>query len=170
MGDISIGSFSVPIGPGSFCLICHFHGGALSVSPFRTLTGAYQSSLVAFATGGIYGIRTHNLLNAIESLSPIGAKTPFSINKKYADLRPTNCLVFVYIRQVRRHGLSFGERPLTSGPRCKTLDLKATLADGSNLSRRIDYLQLSPAIQNFLSSSNIDNNSIIVFAIGLLVL
>ena len=58
MGATSIGSFSVPIGPGAFCLICHLRGGALSVSPFRTLTGAYQSSLVAFATGDDYEIRT----------------------------------------------------------------------------------------------------------------
>ena len=68
MGNISIGSFSVPIGPGAFCLICQFLGGALSVSPFNSLTGAYQSSLVANATGGASEIRTHNLLNAIESL------------------------------------------------------------------------------------------------------
>ena len=116
MGITSIGSFSVPIGPGAFCLNCHLHGGALSVSPFRALTGAYQSSLVAYATGGIGEIWTLNLLNAIESLYPIGATTPSCINKIYADLRLTNCLIFVHIRPVRRHGLSFGERPLTSGP------------------------------------------------------
>ena len=149
MGNTSIGSFSVPIGPGAFCLICRFLGGALSVSPFNSLTGAYQSSLVAFATGGIYGIRTHNLLNAIESLSPIGAKTPFSIYKTYADLRRTNRLIFVYIRPVRRHGLSFGERPLTSGP-----STFAAKRQACQVSRRIDYLQLSPAIQNYYSSSN----------------
>ena len=129
MGATSIGSFSVPIGPGAFCLICHLRGGALSVSPFRTLTGAYQSSLVAFATGDDYEIRTlYFELERLASspLDEIAIKPsvlfflpklgPESINKKYADLRPTNCLVFVYIRQVRRHGLSFGERPLTSGP------------------------------------------------------
>ena len=155
MGATSIGSFSVPIGPGAFCLICRLLGGALSVSPFNSLTGAYQSSLVAFATGGIGEIWTLNLLSARQSLYPIGATTPSCIYKTYADLRRTNCLIFVYIRPVRRHGLSFGERPLTSGPRCKTLNLKATLADGSNLSRRIGYLQLSPAIQKLSSSIKI---------------
>ena len=116
MGNTSIGPFSVPIGPGAFCLNCRFLGGALSVSPFNSLTGAYQSSLVAYATGGIGEIWTLNLLNAIESLYPIGATTPSCINKIYANLRSTNCLIFVYVRPVRRHGLSFGERPLTSGP------------------------------------------------------
>ena len=116
MGNTSIGSFSVPIGPGAFCLNCHFHGGALSVSPFRTLTGAYQSSLVAFATGGIYGIWTHNLLNAIESLYPIGAKTPFSIYKTYADLRRTNCLIFVYIQPVGRQVWAIRSDPKLLAP------------------------------------------------------
>ena len=33
----------------------------------------------------------------------------------HADLRPTS-IIFVFIQSVRRHSLSFGERPLTSGP------------------------------------------------------
>ena len=80
----------------------------------------------------------------------------YSIYKTYADLRPTNCLVFVYIRQVRRHGLSFEERPLTSGPGevSTLLTRPAAFAVTALFSRRIDYLQLSPAIQNYYSSSN----------------
>lgn len=45
MGAISEEVFSTSASPGAFCLNCRFLGGALSVSPFSALTGAYQSSL-----------------------------------------------------------------------------------------------------------------------------
>ena len=156
MGDISIGSFSVPIGPGSFCLICHLRGGALSVSPFRTLTGAYQSSLVAYATGDPRPCRPvfPSLRNSCPShrrrWGHLGCEHPRrvilspwpvleSINKKYADLRHTNCLIFVYIRPVRRHGLSLlpvGNKLPAPVPKNQVL-------------RRIDYLQFSLTIQKW---------------------
>ena len=37
----------------------------------------------------------------------------------HADLRPTS-IIFVFIQSVRRRSLSFGERPLTSGPSLST--------------------------------------------------
>lgn len=35
--------FSTATGPGAQCLRCHFRGGSLSVSPFRSLAGIYGS-------------------------------------------------------------------------------------------------------------------------------
>ena len=42
-----------------------------------------------------------------------------SISIIHADLRPTS-IIFVFIQSVRRRSLSFGERPLTSGPSLST--------------------------------------------------
>ena len=57
--------------------------------------------------------------------------------KSFADLRHTLCLTFTYIQPMGRHGLSFEERPLTSGPSLSTKSHAGLV-----------YLQLSPAIQN----------------------
>ena len=79
----------------------------------------------------------------------------FRTLKSFADLRHTLCLTFTYIQPMGRHGLSFEERPLTSGPSLSTKSHAGLV-----------YLQLSPAIQKFdfnqLSSKHM------LFAIGLL--
>lgn len=58
----------------------------------------------------------------------------------------------IYIQSVRRLSLSFGERPLTSGP--KEVSTPLTRLDIALFSHRIGYLQLSPTIQNCYLNSN----------------
>ena len=65
-------------------------------------------------------IPRHNLQIGLVRL-PIPPTTHIFRNlKSFADLRHTLCLTFTYIQPVGRHGLSFEERPLTSGPSLST--------------------------------------------------
>ena len=64
-------------------------------------------------------MRRHSHISNKGGSCPFYPSTYLIISIIHADLRPTS-IIFVFIQSVRRRSLSFGERPLTSGPSLST--------------------------------------------------
>lgn len=121
-----LGNFSLPL------------VSRLGVEP-RNLAVPDFKSVLQFAVRGFTKTQYTNRSGAFTSF----ANGSYLESWKFADLRHTLCLTFTYIQPMGRHGLSFGERPLTSGPSLSTKSHAGLV-----------YLQLSPAIQKYLIITN----------------
>ena len=121
-----LGNFSLPL------------VSRLGVEP-RNLAVPDFKSVLQFAVSGFTKTQYTNRSGAFTSF----ANGSYLESWKFADLRHTLCLTFIYIQPIGRHGLSFGERPLTSGPSLSTKSHAGLV-----------YLQLSPAIQKYLIITN----------------